>query len=158
MIMKRDGVDAPRLLPTQHRDEHSKFVGYPVGAEFLTEACAGVPQANNIGLHFHAGAQQQQRQHEAQFPILTVGFRRRAEGESAEPIWFIEIFAVPVEQKNVIRKKIMADVMPTIVLPWLRDNYKIHDHLGTRELRLDYAATTSDVRQTASEKLVPPRT
>lgn len=157
MNSKRDGVDATRLLPTVHRDEHSKFVGFPVGAESLSEACNGVPQWAGIGLHFHAGAQQQQRQHEAQFPILTVGFRRTSEGEG-ELAWFIEVFAVPVEQKNAIRKKLMSEVLPQIVVPWLKENFKLHNHLGTKELRLDYEATTSDVRHTASEKLVPPRT
>jgi hypothetical protein len=158
MPTKRDGVDSERLLPTQHRDEHSKFVGFSLGAESLSEACAGIPQWSSLGLHFHAGAQQQQRAHEAQFPILSVGFRRRNDGESAEPVWFIEIFAVPVEQKNAIRKRLMSEVMPKIVVPWLKDNFKIHQHLGTKELRLDYDATTQEVRQSVTQKLVPPRT
>lgn len=149
-------AESTRILPTYHRDEHSRYVGFPVGAEALSEACQDVAQWGELALHFFAGGGQQQRHLEANFPILAVGLRRPKEDDQV-PRWFIEVFAVPVDQKNAIRKLLVSDVLPRIVVPWLRDHYHLHEHTGSTELRLDYDATTLEVTQQRFEKLVPPR-
>jgi hypothetical protein len=154
------------LLPTKHRDDHSKAVGYPVGAENITSVCGSAPQRANLELHFKTGSGQHTLKDALKFPILTVGFNRRAmsraDGADADPHlfdarWFIEVNAVPVEQKNAIYKLLMNTVLPQTVMSWLSANYKYNEHLGNMALRLEFDATTSEISSSNSQSLTPPR-
>jgi hypothetical protein len=154
------------LLPTKHRDDHSKAVGYPLGAENVTAVCGNAPQRANMELHFKTGSSQHALKDALKFPILTVGFTRRAisraDGPDADqglfdPHWYLEVFAVPVEQKNAIHKLLVSSVLPNTVLPWLAANHKFNDHLGSMSVRFEFDATTSEVTSTSQQNLTPPR-
>lgn len=122
-------------IPTNSRSRISRKLGYPLGAELISEALQGVSQYEQIKLHFTAGwssnFEQDLKRHLSDrrpLRILYVTYANTPPGLSASNAsieagyfnqrWELWVEAVPVESKAAIRELLQSKALPR-VKQWL---------------------------------------
>jgi hypothetical protein len=144
-------------IPTAFRDRLSSSLAYPIGAESLSEALAGVPQYGMLKVEFlrsptmRSSDLQQILRSGAPLPVLTASFRKlgmflsagTAEIERGEydEQWVIKVFPVPREQKATVRALLLRDGMP-LVVDWLAQSRPATWLSGRKSLALQFTSAS----------------
>jgi hypothetical protein len=108
------------LVPTKTRFPISRELAYPIGAEALSEALAGVPQFDQLSLSFWTGmdatpASFHRRSESGQFlPVLEAAYRNIDPGRTAsksmleqgwyEETWQLLVYPVLRQHTSLVRR------------------------------------------------------
>jgi hypothetical protein len=154
------------IFPTSSRGKHSKEVSYPIGAEALSRALAGIPQHGLITCSFYAGYPQYD-DGKPQFHVIQFTYQKQArkfhDSKSAlergvfEPRWGIHIFAVPRHLRGVIKLLLLEQALPDVVYPWLIEKSHLTGQTGGSALILEYIRAEEVFKYTTREDLAPER-
>jgi hypothetical protein len=137
--------NAPVLIPTLLRHKISSKFCYPVSAELLSNALAGVPQFKQLALWFCFDKRAPRPESlkaliEGGKPIrvLSVGLARYGCGVPAEVRWEVHVSPVPKELGETTRAGLMLTGIPA-VRAWLeQDRHKtLRYWSGTFHVYLD---------------------
>ena len=115
------------LIPTSFKDKLPRGLSYPIGAELLSEALAGVPQYDTLTLSFYGSAPLRSyhptRVLAASYsnspPGLTGSNEGIAQGWYGES-WGITVSAVASDLKSVVRGKLLEAGIPRL-RAWLEE-------------------------------------
>ena len=153
------------IFPTDYRQKHSKAVSFPIGAEALSRVLSDVPQAKFISCSFYAQSQARSRRDE--YPILSVGYRKRPLSfhDSArayelgvlDPKWDISVYAVPVDLRHKVKLLLINEALPNTVLRWLQTWSHLGQQTGQRGVFLTYVVASETIRAEETGDLDPER-
>ncbi len=121
--------EQPFLIPTDHRFKLPKTMSYPIGAEFVSELLANVPQRDllNLTFVFHSGFR---KAHEQDYPfkIFEAEFTKSdmhltasnyfIEKGQYEEKWELTVYPVPRQMKSVAQRLLVENGLPRIA-KWL---------------------------------------
>jgi hypothetical protein len=155
-----------RIFPTTDRSKHSKEVSYPIGTEALSHSLDGVPQHDRITCNFYAGYPQYDNG-KPQFHVLHIVYEKSArsfhsskfalERGAFDPRWKISIFAVPRHLRGAIKVRLLEQVLPEIVYPWLVKKSHLTGQTGGSALWIEYVRADEDFKYTTREDIAPER-
>lgn len=153
------------IFQTLFRAKHSHLVSYPLGAEALSQALAGIPQHAAVKCEFVAGNSHQHLD-KPLFLVLTASYQRRErnfnDGPDADargvflPRWTITVFAVPKTLRHAV-KTALADGLPNILRPWFIEHAGISGKTGACALSLEYEVAEARLLPTARTAIQPDR-
>lgn len=129
------------MIPTRYKSKVPHTFSYPVGAEAVSEALMGVPQFNDLTLHFWHW---KSRKWETTLPneVLDVWYSgpfqvfskpQQPDSDIDEPKWQITVYAVPTSLRHAIQGKIVTEALPAIRI-WLAANYHSSEREGRHGL------------------------
>lgn len=104
------------MIKTSHKDKLPQGMSYPVGAEILSNALAGVPQSENLSISFNM---------RDECWVSSYNQKIKAKGEIAVVIvrhylsyrfdeWQIRISSVPSSLKKQVSEQLIAQVLPEL--------------------------------------------
>ena len=154
------------IFPTLHKDNHSRLVAFPLGAEKLSRLLEGVPQHPHLTCSFYAGNPHINRgAARGVIFVLQVLYRQQSKNlyyskESSErgafkPSWSILVYSVPQEYRQEIKTALIESEIEMVVRPWLLEQFIVHGRTGERALMLRYD-TTQKVFLSSTQGLVLP--
>jgi len=119
------------IIPTRHKSKIPHTLSYPVGAKAISDALRGVPQFDQLIVHFRFW-NQLARHHGTSIPYEVIGAlysgplrflsgSRSIEEQSHDPRWVISVHAVPRSIRHEIQAKVVAEALPAI-RSWLISN------------------------------------
>src|SRR6266566_2080298 len=135
-----------KTLPTLWKERLPHYLSYPLGAQKISEALAGVTESPNIGLHFSNHSKQD---HGTQRPyaVLEGGYRRmpRSFSESNmfieqgwnDPKWSVTVQAVPRELKHDIQLLLLKEGLPRLKA-WFIANRAFFGREGQHSISVKY--------------------
>jgi hypothetical protein len=122
-------MDQAQIIPTQYKTKIPHTHSYPIGAERLSVAFAGVPQFAELTVRFRLQRPLRERVARPGL-VLNLESTKIRPGFSASkgahesrfyrPNWGITVYAVPRCQRYLIQGKLI-EVLPSVRL-WLLDN------------------------------------
>lgn len=155
----------PPIFQTLFRAKHSHLVSYPLGAEALSRALAGIPQYAVVKCEFVAGNSHQHLDRLV-LPVVTATYQRRErnfnDGPDADargvflPRWTIRVYAVPKTLRHAV-KTALADGLPNIMRPWFIDHAGISGKTGACALNLEYESAEARLIATLRTTIQPDR-
>lgn len=139
-------LTAEHIFPTLSRIQPSKLLSYPVGAELLSRALDGVPQHSMITCNFWAGNPHHEQNKRALIFFMAVTYEKWARnfhhsqdaGERGvfDPRWKISVYAVPVDERALIKQLLLEYELKNTVYPWLVANAHMTGKTGGAALSL----------------------
>ena len=128
-----ENISEKKTLPTLYKARLPRLLSYPLGAQKISEALAGVTESPNIGLHFSNHSKQN---HGTQRPyaVLEGGYRRmpRSFSESNmfieqgwnDPKWTVTVQAVPRELKHDIQLLLLKKLIKLVLMILVKTIYR----------------------------------
>ncbi|MBK1869334.1 hypothetical protein [Taklimakanibacter albus] len=127
-------MDEMALIPTAGKSPISKLTSFVLGAEALSEAFRGIPQYDLFLLEFHS-AQPPHVNSPGKRLVLRVDYSPRSPSIASQRgfpgDWYLRVYAVPRNLKAQIKKALLEDVLPSQMLPWLRDSGGLDGRAGS---------------------------
>jgi hypothetical protein len=138
------------ILQTSYRSKLPKGWSYPVGAELLSRALAGIDGAADRALYFNDyhirdSRHRRLREQDEPYPIVSVGYRSPwsdAERQSCAArglveVWAITIDPVPSDQRAQVRRCVEASGLH-LIREWLERARGSKTNLGRGSCRILY--------------------
>lgn len=136
------------IFPTIFRSKLPRELAFPAGAEALSAALAGVPQAAAFGCHFTGGGYNQIHKERDNELVLHIGYTKRArsfyDGVDAaargvlNARWEIHVYAVPTALRHGIKTELFEQVLPHTIRPWLMANPDFGQVTGSKGFRVSF--------------------
>lgn len=115
-------------IPTKYRSKLSKDLSYPLGAEIISEAFAGVPQFESLSLSFSpygsifSSGVEKTRRHIEPYKIFEVEMHHHLKGLTSpnrfieegfyDENWEIHVYPVPAELKSAAKRLLLDKGLP----------------------------------------------
>jgi len=150
------------LIPTRFRSKIAHTHSYPIGAEAISTALAGVPQFELLELTFSTTWAFQAAA--TKYSLLHVKYQKRGSLFSAsntmvargdlEAKWSIHVCPVPRSQRHAVQSKLLVSGLST-VRTWLNANTSMSR--GRNTLSLFYDEDTTTLTYEIEKNLEPER-
>ncbi len=109
------------LFPTRGRKSRiSSKLSYPVGAQEVSTALAGAPQAESIEISFHSKYETMETRGKP-YSIFTISYDAASSSWALNPGWSITVRPVPRALKHTVKEALINEFFPRI-RQWLEKN------------------------------------
>jgi hypothetical protein len=153
------------VIPTEWKSKLPQTLSYPLGAEMLSKAFAGVPQFDKLKVRFWFYSQARPETLE-RYSVLEIDYRRPAKSVHTQPeslgedglpklAWSITVRPVPRIHRNSIRTQLRDVALPQARL-WLEKNAG-RDAVGSLGLVFTYDEEAQMVTPAEEARLEPRR-
>ena len=154
------------LIRTSYRARLPRGLSYPVGAQALSQALAGVPQFESLELSFHLHPQLFASQFRENLlaggplTIFTASYCHMIPGLSASHLmlesgfydenWELIVFSVPSEKRYAIRERLLTVGLPR-VRSWLAEPRSQVWRTGRKHVSLQFDPVEESIHVSESE-------
>jgi hypothetical protein len=159
-------LSADHIFPTRSRTKLAKSQSYPIGAEALSRALAGVPQHDQIACDFYAGNPSADK-HKDRIFVMRVAYQKQARAfhhaETAhnhgvfDPRWTISVYGVATVYRNDVKTALLEIGLPDFARNWLVENDHLTGKTGGATLWLEFDVIEKRLIKTQKANLEPDR-
>jgi hypothetical protein len=134
---------APLIIPTRYKAKIGKELSYPLGAEVLSRALAGLPMFAHLSIWFGSGSSTPRKIcTETQNRVVSVAYScTRSFTMSFGPSWTIRVTAVPRETRAQIKEMLLESGLEQI-RTWLEKKANVWGSDGHVQLDVNWNSST----------------
>jgi hypothetical protein len=120
-------MEQERIIPTHYKAKIPHTLSYPIGAKAISEALTGVPQFDQLSVHFSVDYEFERSHWRAtRYDVMEAWFQGSQRFLSmsrsgSEQAYEITVNAVPRSLRHLIQSKIVNEALPS-VRSWLLAN------------------------------------